>query len=101
MKQATIAQKELMKKIDLDKLEDMHEDMREMMEDQEEIQEVLGRDYGVGGYDESELEAELGELDEEIVNEKMEGEAAPSYLPQKAQVAAKSDKDELNNIMNN
>ena len=101
MKQATIAQKDMMKKINLDQLEDMHEDMRDMMEEQEEIQEVLGRDYALDAYDEAQLEDELGELDEEIVNEKLEGNAAPSYIPAKAQVAVKNDKEELNNIMNN
>ncbi len=107
MKAAAAAQKEMMGKINLDQLEDLHDDMADMMADQEEIQEVLGRDYAVDSYNETELEQELGELDEEIVNEKMEGNTCPSYVPQKAAPVAapaapiKNDKEELNNIMNN
>ena len=76
---------DMMKKFDLDKIEDMHEEMADMMAEQEEVQEVLGRDYGVGTYNESELMDELDELDADIVNEKLDnGISAPSYLPQKA-----------------
>ena len=110
MKQATAAQKDMMKKFDLDKIEDMHEEMADMMAEQEEVQEVLGRDYGVGTYNESELMDELDELDADIVNEKLDnGISAPSYLPQKAPVgeqkapvavSSKKEADELANIMN-
>ncbi len=104
-------QKEQMKKVDLDQLEDLHDDMADMMAEQEEVQEVLGRDYAVGAYDEQELAQELDELDEEIVNEKIEGGASvPSYLPQKAAagpvsvpkeaVGSKKEVDELADIMN-
>ncbi len=102
MRQAAAAQKEAMKKIDINQLEDLHEDMADMMEDQEEIQEVLGRDYAVDAVNEEELNEELGELDEEIVNEKLEGGKCPSYVPQAAAAPpVKADKEELNNIMNN
>lgn len=97
-----------MKKVDLDKLEDLHEDMADMMAEQEEVQEVLGRDYAIGAYDENELNEELNELDGEIVNEKLEGVGSvPSYVPQRASAApvsvpvAKKDKEDLEQIMNN
>ena len=57
MKQATAAQKVQMGKLNIDQLEDLHEEMNEMMQDQEEIQEILGRDYALEGMDEAELEA--------------------------------------------
>ncbi len=102
MKVAAGAQKEMMKKINMDQLEDMQEEMRDMMEDQEEIQEILGRDYNLDAYDEAELEQELGDLDEEIVNEKLEGNPVPSAPLPQAQASAKprSDVEEMNNIMN-
>eukprot|EP00826_Nyctotherus_ovalis_P000947 TRINITY_DN1008_c0_g2_i3.p1 TRINITY_DN1008_c0_g2~~TRINITY_DN1008_c0_g2_i3.p1 ORF type:complete len:194 (-),score=71.32 TRINITY_DN1008_c0_g2_i3:81-662(-) len=103
MKQAAAAQKELMKKLDLDQLEDLQDDMQDMMEDQQEMQEILGRDYAIDGYDEAEIEAELEELDGEIVNEKLEGNNAPSYIPQSnpVQPVGQNDKEDLANIMNN
>ena len=42
--------------------------MADMMADQEEIQEMMGRNFGVE-YDEADLEAELNELDEEIIGD--------------------------------
>lgn len=57
-----------MKKLDMDKMEDLFDDLADMMADQQEIQEVMSRSYQVE-YDESELMNELNELDEEIINE--------------------------------
>jgi len=57
-----------MKKLDLDKMEDLYDDLADLMADQQEIQEVMSRSYQVE-YDESELMDELNELDEEIINE--------------------------------
>eukprot|EP00826_Nyctotherus_ovalis_P045490 TRINITY_DN5040_c0_g3_i1.p1 TRINITY_DN5040_c0_g3~~TRINITY_DN5040_c0_g3_i1.p1 ORF type:complete len:184 (+),score=71.25 TRINITY_DN5040_c0_g3_i1:250-801(+) len=99
MKQAADAQKNAMKNLDLDKLEELQDDMQDMMDDQEEVQEILGRDYAVDGYDEAEVEAELEELDGDIVNEKLEGNKAPSYVPQVS--AMQSDAKDLEHIMNN
>lgn len=107
MKQAVGVQKVQMKKLDMDQIEDLHEDMADMMADQQEIQEVLGRDYALEGMDENELAQELDELDEDIVNEKMEGVGSvPSYVsqkpqvvPQKAQPVANKDEQDLADIM--
>ena len=101
MKQATLAQKQLMKGMNLDNLEDLHDEMQDMMEDQEEIQEILGRDYAMGeDYDEEEIEAELEALDGEIVSEKLDENPAVDPLSQ-PQAPIANDKDEMNNIMNN
>ena len=90
-----------MKKVSVDQLDDLQEDMHEMMEDQEEMQEILGKDYGLDQYDEAELQAELEELDTDIVNEKLEGVVmVPSYMPQKAHATAKRETEELHQIMN-
>ncbi len=96
-----------MAKVDVGKLEDLHEEMADMMADQEEVQEVLGRDYALDAYNEGELNDQLNELDEEIVNEKLEGaESVPSYVPQKiatapvAQTGAKKEQEDLEQIMN-
>ncbi len=70
-----------MKKLDMDKMEDLFDDLADMMADQEEIQEVMSRSYQVE-YNESELMDELNELDEDIVNEQLhDGLDVPSYVP--------------------
>lgn len=70
-----------MKKLDMDKMEDLFDDLADMMADQQEIQEVMSRSYQVE-YDESELMNELNELDEEIINEQLgDGLNVPSYVP--------------------
>ena len=104
MKQAVAAQKGLMKNLNLDQLEDLQDDMEDMMEDQQEIQEIMTRDYAIEGYDEDEINAELEELDGEIVCENMEGNTAPlNSMPANPMPAApvQNDKDDLTNIMNN
>ena len=101
MKQAALVQKDLMKKIDLDQLEQLQDDIQDMMEDQEEIQEILGRDYAIDGYDEAEIEAELEELDGEIVAGKLEDYKATSHIPQSNSQPVANDKEELANIMDN
>ena len=66
----------------MDKMEDLFDDMQEMMEEQEEIQEVMGRNFAVGDYDEAGLMDELNELDEEMAEEQLAGGlGVPSYIP--------------------
>ena len=55
LKAATEVQKEQMKKLDMNKLEDVYDDLADLMAEQEEINDVLGRDFQVGNYDEEEL----------------------------------------------
>ena len=65
----------------MDEVEDMMDDMQELMADQEDIQEMMGRNFGME-YDEGELEAELAELDEELISDQLnEGLGLPSYIP--------------------
>ena len=86
MKQANEVQKQTMKEFDIDDMEELFDDMQEMMEEQEEIQEVMGRSYGVGDFDENDLMNELNELDEELAEEQLnEGLGIPSYIPQSMQ----------------
>lgn len=67
------------KEIDIDEVEDLHEDMSEMMEMSEEVNEVLGRSYGIDqDMDEDELLGELDDLEDELALE--EDEEVPSYL---------------------
>ena len=71
-----------MKDFDMDKMEDLFDDMQEMMEEQEEIQEIMGRDFAVGDFDENTLMDELNELDEELAEEQLStGLGVPSYIP--------------------
>jgi len=63
-------------KIDIDKIETIHDDMADMLEQANEIQESLGRSYAVPDeIDEADLEAELDALSYELLDEE-----TPSYL---------------------
>lgn len=67
--------------IDIDEIEDLHDDVQEALEDANEVQEVLGRSYDVDNIDETELMAELDELEEDSLNYATgEGLSTPSYL---------------------
>ena len=104
LKEATAVQQAEMKKLDMNKMEDLFDDLADMMADQEEIQEVMSRSYQVE-YDESALLDELAELDEEIVNEQLsDGFNVPSYVPKQGTGAAAnkvepSEEDQLKNMM--
>lgn len=93
-----------MKKLDLDKMEDLYDDLADLMADQDEIQEIMTRSYQVE-YNESELMDELNELDEDIVNEQLnDGLDVPSYVPSaqkdpNAQKNVASEEDQLKNLM--
>jgi len=54
------------KKINIDKIEDLQDDMEDMLDQTNEIQEAMSRSYGTPDVDESELEAELAALGDEI-----------------------------------
>jgi len=73
------ANKELRKqygKLDIDKIDAMHDELSDLLEQANEIQETMGRSYGVPDeIDEADLEAELDALSQEV-----EEEATPSYL---------------------
>jgi len=54
------------KKMDVDKIDDMQDEIEEMLEMNNEIQDVLSRQYDTPDIDESELEAELEALGDEL-----------------------------------
>jgi len=74
MKSANVSLKQELKKIDIDDVENMQDDLSDLLQDNNEIQEALGRSYGVGEVDETELEDELAALGDELEFE------TPSYL---------------------
>eukprot|EP00696_Hemimastix_kukwesjijk_P006822 gnl/Hemi2/18662_TR6181_c0_g1_i1.p1 gnl/Hemi2/18662_TR6181_c0_g1~~gnl/Hemi2/18662_TR6181_c0_g1_i1.p1 ORF type:complete len:226 (-),score=88.76 gnl/Hemi2/18662_TR6181_c0_g1_i1:189-866(-) len=80
MKVAAKEMKTVQKNINIDQIEDMHDDLDDMLMMNDEIQEVLGRSYGVpDDLDDADLEAELAGLEEEMASE-LTTEAAPSYM---------------------
>eukprot|EP00474_Spongospora_subterranea_P004321 CRZ04779.1 hypothetical protein [Spongospora subterranea] len=77
MKVANKQLKKQFKEVDLDEVEDLHDDMSELMEDAAAMNEILGQTFGVpDDIDEDDLNAELDALDEEMLQE----ETAPDYL---------------------
>lgn len=75
--------------IDIDQVEDLHDDMTEMLEMAEEVNETMGRAYGVPDeLDENDLMEELEGLEEELEME--DDTEVPSYLVSAA-TAAKTD----------
>ena len=65
------------KKINVDKIDSLHDEMEDMMEQATDIQEALSRTYGTPeDIDEADLEAELDALGDEIAFE----DEVPSYL---------------------
>lgn len=54
--------------IDLDEVEDLRDDMEETLAEVNEVGEVLGRSYDIDNIDQTELEAELDELEQESFN---------------------------------
>ncbi|CBN75381.1 conserved unknown protein [Ectocarpus siliculosus] len=86
MKDASKTLKADIKKIDINKVEDMTDDMADMMEDMNEINDIMGRSYNVGDeLDEDDLDAELACLDDELdALEGLEEDTGPSYVAQPA-----------------
>lgn len=73
------------KNINVNEIEDLQDDLTDMMADANEIQEALGRTYGVPDVDESELEAELEALGDELQKDTdtsfLDEVATPSAVP--------------------
>lgn len=68
-------------KIDIDKLEDMQDEMLDLIDQSNELQAALGRSYDVpDDISESELDAELEALGDELEFEDYSSEQLPSYL---------------------
>ncbi|XP_033213464.1 charged multivesicular body protein 5 [Belonocnema kinseyi] len=54
------------KNINIDQIEDMHDDLADMLEEANEVQEAMGRSYGTPEIDDDELEAELAALGDDL-----------------------------------
>jgi charged multivesicular body protein 5 len=86
MKSASTQLKVSMKEIDLNEVEDLHDDMSDMLEDADEINEIMGRAYGVPDeLNEDDLMDELGALEDELALD--ESEELPAYLLNAASAA--------------
>lgn len=66
MKAGVKQMKQEYKNINVNEIENLQDDLEDMMADANEVQEALGRSYGVPDVDESELEAELEALGDEL-----------------------------------
>eukprot|EP00359_Climacostomum_virens_P006884 CAMPEP_0204916646 /NCGR_PEP_ID=MMETSP1397-20131031/14411_1 /ASSEMBLY_ACC=CAM_ASM_000891 /TAXON_ID=49980 /ORGANISM="Climacostomum Climacostomum virens, Strain Stock W-24" /LENGTH=202 /DNA_ID=CAMNT_0052089235 /DNA_START=24 /DNA_END=632 /DNA_ORIENTATION=- len=87
LKKANELQKQQMKKVNLDALEDAMEDMQDMMMDVQEMNEIMSRSYAIDDINEDDLEAELAELDQEMLEDNLRSSSlkAPVYLPGQVQ----------------
>ena len=80
------------KEIDIDEIEDIHDDMSEMFQLNDEVSEVIGRSYAVpDDLDEDDLQNEMDALEDEMEQE--EAEKIPSYFIN-ANSDAKRDKEQ-------
>jgi charged multivesicular body protein 5 len=68
-------------KINVDELQDLHDQMGDIVADTQEVQEIMGTSFAVDGMDESEFDAELDGLEAEIGYSDNVAMATPSYLP--------------------
>lgn len=68
--------------VDLDEVDDLHDEMQDALADVNEVGNMLGRSYDVDNIDQTELEAELDELEQESVGYGVAGssQATPAYL---------------------
>jgi charged multivesicular body protein 5 len=55
------------KKVDINKIENLQDDLADILEQANEVQDAMGRTYGMPEVDESELEAELEALGDELL----------------------------------
>merc|ERR1712137_655085 len=80
MKHANKEMRKQFKQIDIDGIDDLYDDMADLMEDNDMIQEIMGRSFSTPeDLDETELEAELDALGDELLMEE-DDEKLPDYL---------------------
>jgi len=85
------------KGINIDNIEDLQDEMEDLNEQANEIQEVLNRPYGMPDVDESELEAELAALGDDLgmgedsgfLDDALNAPGVPSAIPGKDTVPAR------------
>ena len=85
MKSASKELKSQYGKMNLSKIEDMHDEMQDLMEQAEEVQEIMGRSYGVPeDIDDDVLEAGgaffLYFIELAMLGDELDFEEAPAYL---------------------
>lgn len=83
MKSANKELKRQYGKVNIDKIESIQDEMADLLDMSQELQDTMSRNYAVpDDIDESELDAELEALGEEMEFEAQQGEAAgvPSYM---------------------
>jgi hypothetical protein len=82
LKRAIEIQKQHMKKVDIDDLEDTVDSMQDMQYDVQAMNEIMSRSYAIDDINEEDLEAELAELDEELLEKNFRGSSVktPVYL---------------------
>jgi charged multivesicular body protein 5 len=68
-------------KVNIDELQDLHDQMGDIVADTQEVQEIMGTSFAVDGMDESEFDAELDGLEAEIGYSDNVAMATPSHLP--------------------
>lgn len=83
MKAGVKQMKQEYKNVNIDEIETVQDDLEDMLADANEIQSVMGRSYGVPDVDESELEAEL-----EALGEELQKESDTSFLDELVEPAA-------------
>lgn len=73
------------KKVDINKIENLQDDLADILEQANEVQDAMSRTYGMPEVDESELEAELEALGDELAldtdNSYLDTPAVPSRDP--------------------
>ena len=82
MKAANVELKRTIKRdLNVDDVDDLADDMADLLEDMNEINEAMGRNFATPeDITEEDLEAELDMLEDELEDEDLIGEEAPSYL---------------------
>ncbi|CAD7082887.1 unnamed protein product [Hermetia illucens] len=99
MKDGVKQMKNEFKKINIENIEDIHDDIADMLEQADEVQETLGRTYGMPEIDDDELEAELDALGDEIaldddtsyLDDVVKAPAAPDKEPGADSIKTKGD----------
>ncbi|CAI4225127.1 unnamed protein product [Auanema sp. JU1783] len=104
MKDGLKAMQKEYKKMDIGKIEDLQDQMEDMLDLNNEIQESMSRQYDTPDIDESELEAELallgdeldlGETDTNFLDEALNAPGVPEAKPQRAKVSEGLEVDEF------
>jgi hypothetical protein len=76
LKGAVEGQKAAMKDIDIDKMDELHDEMLEMKMDSDLMNQMLTRNYEMD-YDEDEFEDEFMEFEKEVATEKKKAISQP------------------------